>query len=543
MSNLPDEVNQYRWLRLLLGLAVIANFSPLFVTIIGGDGTLYASIAKTMAQRNDYVNLVAEGRDWLDKPHFPFWVTAIFFEIFGVYGWSYKLPGILFLMMGAYYTYLFASKLYNKQTGLIASLILLTAEHILLSSNDVRAEPYLTGLIIASVYHFICLQRQYNWRHLVFGSLFAACAVMTKGVFALLPIGGAIIGHLAMTGRMRELIQPRWFAALLLTSIFVLPELCCLWSQFDQHPEKTVFGQTGVSGVRFFFWDSQFGRFFNTGPIKGKGDPSFFIHTSLWAFLPWSILMFVAVGRRFTKFQNPGLEWYSFFAAMLTFLLFSLSRFQLPHYLNIVFPFFAVITADYLVDLRTEAALMRIYRLQVVLVVLLFLAAATLQILYKPSGAGWILLGVGTGFVISVSRGTPKNILHTVISLSVTGIIIINLYLFWILYPDLLKYQSGSEAAFIANREFPGVPVVQLKQHSYPLEFYTDAPVSVIDTVTELANMPRPFLLYTSEAADTLLAGPGKIFPNFRISRLNLRFIDKKRRLDQVQWSKLQLVQ
>ncbi|RYY10586.1 MAG: glycosyl transferase, partial [Chitinophagaceae bacterium] len=132
MNNLKDGGPSYRWLQVLIALAVFANLSPIFITVLGPDGALYASISKTMAISNDYVNLIAEGRDWLDKPHFPFWVTAFSFEIFGVHGWSYKLPGLCFLMVGAWYTYLYGWKLYNKQTGLVAAVILLTAEHILL---------------------------------------------------------------------------------------------------------------------------------------------------------------------------------------------------------------------------------------------------------------------------------------------------------------------------------------------------------------------------------------------------------------------------
>ncbi len=538
----PSRSTSFRWLQILIALAVFANFAPLFVTIIGGDGTLYASISKTMALNNDYVNLYAEGRDWLDKPHFPFWITAFSFEVFGIYGWSYKLPGILFLMMGAWYTYLFGKKLYNKQTGLVAALILLTAEHILLSSNDVRAEPYLTGLIIGSVYHFVCLHERYRLKDLLLASLFAACAVMTKGIFALLPIGGAILGHLALRRELKSLLQPRWFAAVACTLLFILPELYCLWLQFDQHPEKVVFGQTGVSGVRFFFWDSQFGRFFNTGPIKGKGDPSFFIHTSLWAFLPWSILMFIAVGKRFSKFKKRGLEWYSFFAAMLTFLLFSLSRFQLPHYLNIVFPFFAVLTADYLLSLKTAQVQQRILTLQTVLVILLIAGGVLLQVFYQPTRSGWILLGIGgaaTAYFI-YRKGQPAT--RKAIVLSALGITVINLYLFWILYPDLLKYQAGSEAAFIANSKYPGVKVVQYKQASYPLEFYTKAPVSKIDTMTAIDSIQRPFLLYVPDMTDTSAVGPGLMLPNFRISRLNGKFINRERRFSQVSWSKLELV-
>ena len=134
---------------LLMVLAVLVNFSGLFVTIMGPDGVLYASIAKTMAQTGNFTELFAEGKDWLDKPHFPFWVTALSFRLFGFATWAYKLPAILFLMMGAGYTWLLARDLYGKEVAGWATLILLTAEHIIISNNDVRAEPYLTGAIIA----------------------------------------------------------------------------------------------------------------------------------------------------------------------------------------------------------------------------------------------------------------------------------------------------------------------------------------------------------------------------------------------------------
>lgn len=251
-----------KWLYLLIGIAVLVNFSALFVPVIGPDGTLYASIAKTMAQSNNFVDLYAYGQDWLDKPHFPFWITALSFRLFGICTWAYKLPGILLMMMGAFYTYLFGKALYNKQTGLWAMLILLTAQHIILSNNDVRAEPFLTGLIIASVYHLYQSHIKNSYLQLLWGCLFAAAAIMTKGVFAIIPIGGAIAGHFIITKQWKQLFNLRWLIAIVLTLIFILPELYCLYQQFDLHPEKLVFGEHGVSGVRFFFWDSQFGRFF-----------------------------------------------------------------------------------------------------------------------------------------------------------------------------------------------------------------------------------------------------------------------------------------
>src|SRR6202012_5771907 len=389
----------FKWLYIFIALAVIVNFSGLFVTIIGPDGTLYATIAKTMVLKHDYINLYAGGSDWLDKPHFPFWVTALSFNIFGITTWAYKLPGILFMMLGALYTYLFAKRLYNKEIALWSVLILLTAEHIVLSNSDVRAEPYLTGLIIASVYHFYRAYKPSNYWHLLLGCVFAACSIMTKGMFAIIPIGGAIAGHIIITKDWKQLFSWKWLIAIVLTMVLTLPELYCLYRQFDLHPEKVVFGHTGVSGLRWFFWDSQFGRFMNTGPIKGSGDPFFFVHTTLWAFLPWSLLLFAAIFQFIRKgIKNvQGSEWYCICGSLLTFLVFSASRFQLPYYLNIVYPFFAIITAQYLYQITAERSLRAVRLVQLILMSVMLIIVAALHYFFRPDAFNWL-----TGAIIAI---------------------------------------------------------------------------------------------------------------------------------------------
>jgi 4-amino-4-deoxy-L-arabinose transferase-like glycosyltransferase len=497
-----SKIQTNTWLYALIALAVLLNFSGLFTTIIAPDGALYATIAKTMVLKNNYTDLFAEGRNWLDKPHFPFWIIALSFKCFGFTTWAYKLPAILFLMLGARYTYLLAKSLYNEQIALWAVLILLTAEHIIISNNDVRAEPYLTGLIIAAVYHFYKAQNTKLFWHLLAGSLFAACAVMTKGMFALIPVCGAIAGELIIKKQWKELFNLRWLIAAVLILVFVLPELYCLYQQFDRHPELTVFGRHNVSGIKFFFWDSQFGRFFNNGPIKGHGDPSFFIHTTLWAFLPWSLLLFAGVFQFFKKNVSnvQAAEWYCICGALLTFLVFSASKFQLPFYTNIIFPFYAIITAQYLYGVKSIKAVRIV---QVVVVVLLIAGIIVLHLFYRPETFNW---GIGALLIVLfilkvLLPGRITTVPYQEIGImTVLAACIVNLYLNLVFYPSLLKYQAGSEAAFYINafNSHKNLPVVQsMGDYTYPLEFYLNEPLHTIDLNGNGQIPPRPFILYT----------------------------------------------
>lgn len=525
-----------RLYQLLLTLAIAVNFSGLFMTIIGPDGTLYAAVAKNMVIRNNYLELFGNGTDWLDKPHFPFWVTALFFKVFGINDWSYKLPAILFLMLGAWYTWLFAKKFYNDTIASWAVLILLTAQHIILSNTDVRAEPYLTTLIIGSVYHYHRAWTGKKFVQLLMGSLLAGCAVMTKGIFALVPIAAAIGIHLLATGQWKEIFNLRWLIAAVLVFIFITPELYALYYQFDLHPEKIVFGKTNVSGLRFFFWDSQFGRFFNTGPIKGKGDPSFFLHTTLWAFLPWSILLYIAVADRIRKRKDSSIkEWYCIGAGLITFLMFSLSRFQLPHYLNIVFPFFAIITAGYIYD---AVKLKHLRIIQYIIVLLLLIAGVGLHLLFRP-GITNIALSIVMAIVFVLIIFLPKffsvSEKEIIIGRSVLAIVLVNLYLNGFFYPRLLTYQGGTQAARYANEKFPGMPVVQLRErYSYPLEFHLNAPLITINSLSDTTGIPKPSLFVLHSDDDSLGLTPIQSFDLFPISKINKKFVQPSTRAAQL---------
>jgi 4-amino-4-deoxy-L-arabinose transferase-like glycosyltransferase len=554
MMNEKNTATNAKWLYLFTAMAVFVNFSGLFTTIMGPDGTLYATIAKTMVLRHDYVNLYAQGADWLDKPHFPFWVTALSFNLFGFTNWAYKLPGILFMMMGVWYTYLFAKSLYNKEVALWSALILLTAQHIVISNYDVRAEPYLTGLVIAAVYHLYKAYTQNSYWQLLAGCVFAACAVMTKGMFALIPVGGAIAGHLIITKQWKQLFHWRWLIAAILIMIFILPELYCLYAQFDLHPEKVVFGQKAVSGIRFFFWDSQFGRFFNTGPIKGSGDPTFFVHTTLWAFLPWSLLLFAAIFSFIRKGAKnvQSQEWYCVCGSMLTFLVFSASKFQLPHYLNIVFPFFAILTAQYLYHLTSEKSIKAVRITQLVIISILLVLIAALHYFFQPEAFNRITGAILTALLLLLLF-LPRTITSKAywrIGFSTLLIsFIVNLYLNLAFYPSLLHYQALSQAAMWINKNnLSKLPVAQSGDVPFAMEFYLDQPLTNINVDGTGPTPPKPYLLFAQTDVINGLKAKGwkmqpvKTFERYWVSRLKPGFLNKATRTKELTHSELVIV-
>lgn len=477
---LPKKV----FLSLLL-LEVFVNFSGIAVPFFSNDPALYAAISKTMVQRNDFIDLYVYGIDWLDKPHFPFWMAAISFKIFGVSEWSYRLPALLFILLGAFYTYLLAKKLYNVNVARVAVLVLLSAQHLLMSNTDVRAEPYLLALIVGAVYHFYNLFQRLTFLDLALGSLCAGCAVMTKGIFALVPIGTAIVGHAVFTKQFKQLFRWRWLLAILCTSIFILPEVYAVYLQFDKHPEKVVFNRTKVSGVKWFLWDSQFSRFVMEGPIvRPKGDLTYYVHTLLWAFAPWCLLFYYVFAKRIIatsrKVKWPEYVTVSAFVPMLLF--FSLSKFQLNFYTNILFPFFSMLVASFLVSTFSKGERKFYIGTQILYSVVFITGAIVINFLLKPSFE-WMYFAGSIILIVSIVIVIQK--VHSVrlkwLAVSCLSVLYLNFCLNFVLYPKMSSLKAENQAAAFVNQFYPEQKLGVFENRRNGFEFYSRQPVQQID--------------------------------------------------------------
>lgn len=522
--------------KILIALVALVSVPALFGGIMEPDSALYASIAKNMVLRNDWVNIYVRGIDWLDKPHLTFWLAAASFKIFGISAFAYKLPSFLFGLLGAWYLYKLAKDIYIEKTGLISALIFLSSLHILISTFDVRAEVYITTFTLAAIYHYFKAHQGSFW-HIVAGSFFAACAIMIKGIFVLIPVFGGFIIYWLLTRQWKQLLKLKWWMAIALIFIFIIPELYTLYIQFDLHPEKLVFGKTGVSGLKFFFWDSQFGRFFNNGPIKGKGDVSFFLHTTLWAFLPWSILFYTAVVNLFKKKNRVNLPAESIMiwtSAAITFLLFSFSKFQLPHYILIILPQFAIITALYIQEGKSLKVFFTLQNALAVLIVLILSAVAIFFGFtnhYIAIAVLVILLAVS--FIIFKGLKT-ENLLARSAMISVGLMIFLSVFF----YPSVLKYESGMEAANWLKKHYPEAKAsVLMYPDAYSFDFYANGEPKYFWSYEELNKLKdeKNLVIYTPESELAKLkkdyrAEVLKSFEYYHITKLSPKFINAKTR-------------
>jgi 4-amino-4-deoxy-L-arabinose transferase-like glycosyltransferase len=104
----------------LLGLVYIAG---LFVPLMDNDSGHHADIALRMYLTGDYVTLYDHRGDYIDKPHFLFWTSALSYHLFGVTSFAYRFPSFLFTILGTYSIFRLGKELYGHEIGKLAALI------------------------------------------------------------------------------------------------------------------------------------------------------------------------------------------------------------------------------------------------------------------------------------------------------------------------------------------------------------------------------------------------------------------------------------
>ena len=496
-------------------LALLINAAAMLSPVInGGDSITYAALSQHIALNNDWANLMLDGQDWLDKPHMPFWITAVFFQLFGVSAFSYILPGFLFHLIGGYYTYRIARLFYGREAAWLSVLVYVSVFHLMDSSIEVKAETYLTGFIMGACYYWLRYDAQARIKYLLLGALFSACAVMTKGVFTLITIFSGLVILWLYRKQWRRLLSGKWLLAYALSLLFTAPEVVALYLQFDAHPEKLVFGRTDVSGIRFFLWDSQFGRFFNTGPIKNtNGHPFYFALVFLWAFLPWVAVFIAAMFNGVRKFAQRAADGNAGFvflcgAFCVTFILFSATSFQLDHYTVILFPFAAILCGKFLSD--------RLANLQQGRALLIAQGVLTFLLLALALG---LSVHVGNALVLAVAAVIVLGMLaYAVINRRQMrmGVLlvfplfgILALYTFLVLTTALTFIRVG--VAHNVDRQLasrPALPVYVYRMDivARELGLYRSAPAYEVDNMAQLPAQGSYFLLI--EAGQMGAVGP-----------------------------------
>ncbi|MEY8021207.1 ArnT family glycosyltransferase [Muriicola sp. SD30] len=530
----------------LFVLILLVYVAGLFVTLFENDSAQFAVMAMRMVQENDFLSLFKGPEEYLDKPHMHYWLAALAYKVFGIHDWAYRIPALLATLLGAYSTMGLGSLLYNKQVGKVAGLIFLTAQTIVLSNIDVRTDAVLTGFTILAIWQLAKYIKDASLPALLLGAFAAGIAFSTKGQIALLVIGIPVFFHLAYSGEWKRLFHWKVLLALLIFTLTISPMLYAYYQQFDLHPEKVIRGKANRSGIFFIFWEQSFERLSGEGVGKNSSDYFFFFHTFLWVFLPWTLIGLIAYYSQIKKLikthfrRNPKFELLTVGGIGVIFIIISFAQFKLPHYLNILIPLFSILAAAYLFALKRKQntrALNIVLGLQYFVLSLVFIATA-LICFYVFEWATWLayvplFIAYAVVAYFIVKKEAPYL---RIITITILASVLLNGVLNLHFYPELLKYQGGSNMAEIVEEK--DIPVDRIHKistrHTWALDFYNQNPVNI--SSIEQINQLQDIWIYANEEELTRLDEEGIYWDmefevdQFRITRLQGKFLNPETR-------------
>lgn len=313
-------------------LLLLISFSYLFFFYNVGSYSLkepdegrYAEIPREMVEQGDYIVPHLNYVRYFEKPPLLYWVTAASYRTFGMSEWSFRFPNALAALLCVLVTYLFASRRFGQDAGLLSSFMLMTSIGFLAMARIVTIDMLFAFLLSAALF---CFYEYYTDGRRRFLNLFfsaLALAVLAKGPVAIVLMAATILIFLFLEKRLSFLKKIARPEALLLFTAIAAP-----WFIWMCVKEREFF--------QFFFIDQHILRFLTT-KHKRSGPVYFFILVLFGGLFPWSIFLPRAIARFWkTKEMRLLLIW-----SAVVFVFFSISGSKLIPYILPIFPALAVV--------------------------------------------------------------------------------------------------------------------------------------------------------------------------------------------------------
>ncbi len=454
-------------------IIAIIYFTGIRVDTMDIDASQYASMSREMLDSHNWLFLYDHGFNYLDKPPFLFWVSTLSMKVFGIGNLGYKLPSILFALWAIYATYRLARLLYTDTTARMAAFVLATCQGMFLMTNDIRCDTILMSWVVTAIW--LVKEWDVTKKNLYLLAGFAAVGfgMMTKGPIALMVPVFCFASDWALKRQWAKFFRPAYLVGLVIIALILLPMSMGLYQQYDLHPEAVVNGQKGVSGLRFFYWSQSFGRITGESPWKNGADISFLLLNMLWSFLPWIFVLvpalvvnIVTVIRQKFRLRDDQ-EWITSGGFLLAYLALGSSAYQLPHYIFVVFPLAAIITAASFASFLQAGTNIRLYKvLKPLLLTISVLVLGIVLLLITwvfPCGVFaiglWAVCAALWLYLAFSQRLTAKAFWLPGICLIMTNILLTNF-----VYYTLLQYQVGSQIGkYVHEKHIPASDITFYK--------------------------------------------------------------------------------
>ena len=321
-------------------LLSVFSFLILFVPLhrgdlSGSDDALYAHEAKEMIRSGDWWNVRFNGSLNFEYPPMFMWLEALSMTLLGVSDFAAKVPGALAGFGTILLVFFLARELTDEPwTPRLAMLVLVSTQYFMKYATHAMTDvPFTFFFTLAMLLYVKGLRTP---RYLVLAGLPVACALLTRSVIGMIPIGIVLV-HLLATRRY-DLVLSR-HALLFLLTAFSLP---AAWFAVEYH----LYGPSFLQGhVSFVAGKLQSGESFQAwnAILRLLAFPRLLV-TTYWPWLPFMAVGFYKYSRAALSRRDSGavclVAW-----VLCAVVPFSLAQDPFSRYFMPAFPALAILSA------------------------------------------------------------------------------------------------------------------------------------------------------------------------------------------------------
>lgn len=297
------------------------------------DEAIYAQIAKEMLKQHHWLTPYWNQQPWFEKPPLLMWSTAFFYQVFGISEFSSRLFTALCGVAAVWLTFELGRRLRDAWTGLLAAILLLTANLFLEFSRKGTLDVPLATCFALAAYGYV-QERTEGRRYWYLIGVAVGLGFMLKGA-------GGVIAPLALLlallwdGRLGEARSSEFRTSAVLALVLSVP-----W-----HLAMLILhGRV--------FWAEYIGYhvFARVRGVEGHAGPIYYYMAEYWH--AFTFVAVIALIGLFLKLRQRDTGWSIVICFTLVITtLYSLVGTKLPGYAIPAFPFLCLLAASAISDL------------------------------------------------------------------------------------------------------------------------------------------------------------------------------------------------
>lgn len=344
-------------------LGVLLLIASLSILAGVGNGTFwepdeprFAEATRQMFARGDFLTPYLNGAPRFEKPILFYWTQAAAFTAFGDSEFSARLPSALAGVGIVFILYVVGVEIASRRAALVAALVMATMFRFVSFARIGLTDVPVMFFIVAALFGFLRATRHGSSRWALAAWVCIGLGALTKGPVGLLPV--AIWATYAALARNWSLFaRTRPLAGTTIALAIVLPWYVVM---VVQHGRTFTDFAIGHEIVERMLSEQSFGA-----PARG-----FFYYFKIWPgdAAPWSALFVASAGWiawRWSSLDRSNRQAVVFAAAwfIAVFVVFSLSRSKVPHYVLPAYPaaaLFIGVFVDRLADTHDDALWWRV---------------------------------------------------------------------------------------------------------------------------------------------------------------------------------------